>query len=1097
MAGYTPAKRLAVATVFVPLLAIILYQAVNLSWPSDHPRLHSLFQHIKMPSQIRKPYFRTIQKFKADYSPASFSQYVSERTGMHVVVVDQKGPKVQGYFALATEIFDDSGSPHTLEHLVFMGSKSYQYKGLLDKLSSRAYSNTNAWTATDHTAYTLDTAGWEGFAQILPVYLEHVILPTLTDEGCYTEVHHIDGEGNDAGVVYSEMQGVQNNGGEIMDLRARRLLYPGNVGFRYETGGLMENLRVLTADRIRAFHKEMYQPKNLCLVLVGEVDEDHLLQILDDFEDGVLDDIPKPSAPFKRPWTESAQPPAIKQTIVESVPFPEEDESMGDILISMFGPDCNDAPKMAALNVLLTYLAGSSVSVLENTMVEKEELASSIGYWYDARPDTVIWFQPSGVATEKLAFVEQRLFEILKDVASKPLDMNYMLDCIRRERRQLKFNAESSSSFYANGVINDFLFGKRDGSTLKDLGTISEYEKLEEWTDGQWRDFLKKWITDAPHISLLGTPSKELAEKTKAKEEKRLAARREELGPEGLAKLGEKLKAAIAKNDIEIPDSILRKWPVPGVESIHFIESTSARSGLAKKLGTPSNRVQKVIDASANLPLFLQFEDVPTNFVHITVLLGTSEIKTEYRPLLPLFMDNFFNTPIIQNGKKIEFEEVVTRLEQDTISYSMTGGGRAMNDPESIAIQFQVEPEKYAAAVEWIRTMMFDSVFDETRLNAGLAKILAEIPEAKRNGNSMMYAVDAMIHLDNDSSVKARGTLIKAVYMKRLKKLLSKEPETVLSWLEALRKSLFTFNNIRTLVIANVEKLPNPVEAWKPLIAGMDTKSPMLPHVKMSQRLSPDGHNPGEYGAVIVPMPTIDSSFLLSSAKGPTSPTDPILPALMVAISFLEAVEGPLWVAVRGKGLAYGSGFKRDPDGGFVQFSVYRSPDAYRAFVAAKAVVESYINGEAKFEQSALEGAISGIVVGFADEQSTMSTAGQFHFVNGVIRGVDDDYNTRMLKAVRNVTVDEIKKVMKDVLMPAFTPGVSNVVVTCAPIMEEGITKGFTTSGFKTQVQPLSAFHESYGLESDEDEDHDDEDEDEDEEMDDVDGETEDGTEEE
>src|ERR1039458_693859 len=67
-----------------------------------------------MPSQ-KSTHFRTIQKFKADYSPASFSQYVSDRTGMHVVVVDQKGPKVRGYFALATEIFDDSGSPHTLE----------------------------------------------------------------------------------------------------------------------------------------------------------------------------------------------------------------------------------------------------------------------------------------------------------------------------------------------------------------------------------------------------------------------------------------------------------------------------------------------------------------------------------------------------------------------------------------------------------------------------------------------------------------------------------------------------------------------------------------------------------------------------------------------------------------------------------------------------------------------------------------------------------------------------------------------------------------------------------------------------------------------
>jgi Zn-dependent M16 (insulinase) family peptidase len=66
-----------------------------------------------------------------------------------------------------------------------------------------------------------------------------------------------------------------------------------------------------------------------------------------------------------------------------------------------------------------------------------------------------------------------------------------------------------------------------------------------------------------------------------------------------------------------------------------------------------------------------------------------------------------------------------------------------------------------------------------------------------------------------------------------------------------------------------------------------------------------------------------------------------------------------------------------------------------------------------------------------------MSTAGQFHFVNSVVKGVDDDYSTRILKAVRNVTVDEIKQVMKEVLLPAFTPGVSNVVVTCAPIMEE------------------------------------------------------------
>lgn len=43
--------------------------------------------------------------------------------------------------------------------------------------------------------------------------------------------------------------------------------------------------------------------------------------------------------------------------------------------------------------------------------------------------------------------------------------------------------------------------------------------------------------------------------------------------------------------------------------------------------------------------------------------------------------------------------------------------------------------------------------------------------------------------------------------------------------------------------------------------------------------------------------------------------------------------------------------------------------------------------------------------------------------------------------------------------------------------------KGFTEAGFKTQVQPLSNFTESYGLEADEDEGADEEDEEDDEEA--------------
>ena len=38
---------------------------------------------------------------------------------------------------------------------------------------------TNAYTDTDHTCYTVDTAGSDGFLTILPIYLDHILFPEL------------------------------------------------------------------------------------------------------------------------------------------------------------------------------------------------------------------------------------------------------------------------------------------------------------------------------------------------------------------------------------------------------------------------------------------------------------------------------------------------------------------------------------------------------------------------------------------------------------------------------------------------------------------------------------------------------------------------------------------------------------------------------------------------------------------------------------------------------------------------------------------------------------------------------------------------------
>lgn len=90
----------------------------------------------------------------------------------------------------------------------------------------------------DHTCYTIATAGQEGFLRLLPIYIDHILYPTLTDEAFLTEVclkhfcfslhhqydifiqvHHIDPKGGDSGVVYSEMQGRENTPGDLLNLR--------------------------------------------------------------------------------------------------------------------------------------------------------------------------------------------------------------------------------------------------------------------------------------------------------------------------------------------------------------------------------------------------------------------------------------------------------------------------------------------------------------------------------------------------------------------------------------------------------------------------------------------------------------------------------------------------------------------------------------------------------------------------------------------------------------------------------------------------------------------------------------------------------------
>jgi Zn-dependent M16 (insulinase) family peptidase len=145
----------------------------------------------------------------------------------------------------------------------------------------------------------------------------------------------------------------------------QRTAYSPSSAYRSETGGLMEALRVLTADTIRDYHGSYYLPHNLCLIVAGKLSTEALLDVLQKEVEPTIVQHGQAhgSRPenWKRPFMEtpSAEPPIISGMMSETVEFPEKDESSGELAIYFVGPRPQDRLTMKVSFSLAFRLAWS------------------------------------------------------------------------------------------------------------------------------------------------------------------------------------------------------------------------------------------------------------------------------------------------------------------------------------------------------------------------------------------------------------------------------------------------------------------------------------------------------------------------------------------------------------------------------------------------------------------------------------------------------------------------------------------------------------------------------------------------------------------
>ncbi|SCU81509.1 LAMI_0B06546g1_1 [Lachancea mirantina] len=1011
---------------------------------------------------------KKLVSFQVDYAPQyHLTKFISPRTKLQLVHINNtSSPLVQGYFAVATECATDSGVPHTLEHLVFMGSEQHPYKGLLDTAGNLCMSLTNAWTATDQTVYTLTSAGWKGFQKLLPVYLDHILNPTITDEACMTEVYHFDpNDMQEKGVVFSEMEGIESQSWFITMLEKQRQLFPEGSGYRSETGGLTPQLRDLTNKEIREFHRDMYSPDNLCLIISGNVPEDELVKLVEEF-DATL---PAAREERKRPFlnSENSQIPATRSEISESlIEFPETDETQGEVLLSWIGPFYESHTENLAVSLIMDYFTETSLAPFNKELIEvKEPCSNFTENWTDDYMRTILNLNFHGVPADKLQATRTKILNILQ---THKIDLQRMKQVLENEKWEYILKCEKMGATTLGQIcITDFLYGPEDGRILESsLATLADYDLLSQWSQAQWQDLLQVTFLDNKPVIVLGKPSAEMYTQMDKDKAERIKDIDEKLGSQGKEQIKQKLKEAVEHNSTPIPNDLLNEFAIENLQdSVKFIETKGASSFESRFNDQNDGFARKVRNSRPeNFPFAIHFEQLPSKFIELRVLLNTANL-TDIK-LLPLYhvLCELFSMPMKnEDGSIVKFDDVIATLKEETVD-SQIGLGMASDFPDLIEFKISCRNSQYQDAVKWIKHCLYDMIFDKERVEVLLEKYLSSIVELKREGDIMMSSIMDRNFFSSKSMKKSADALFAQAFLEDIMERIKNGDyeSTVLPMFETVREQLRNdFKTFHVLIFGDVNKLEDLYGPWQIFAStpeystsGNALEVPAVP--RLINSLSKLGQHPGK-AAYLITTPASESSYMTVVAKTHIGLTydHPDIPAITLAAQYLECVEGPFWKGIRGAGMAYGASMLRLAECDVLEFVVYRAADVIGGFNTAREIVNALATGQTEFETHLMKGAMSSVINSIATSEPDYFSSALTRYVDDFCKQRGPKYNHTLIKRLNTVSAKDLQRVMKDYFVPLFISASSAVFMSCHPSKADAVTQFLEKEGYNVKLEEL------------------------------------------
>lgn len=134
--------------------------------------------------------------------------------------------------------------------------------------------------------------------------------------------------------------------------------------------------------------------------------------------------------------------------------------------------------------------------------------------------------------------------------------------------------------------------------------------------------------------------------------------------------------------------------------------------------------------------------------------LDTSDLPKELRDYLPLYLESLLELPLERDGKIIPYEDVVTQLNDDTVTSSSSLGVinytlfQCGSYSNTACVSLQVDTSKYEIGLKWMRELLYKNIFTPERLKIIAMKMNNTVAQFKREGRKIAtYTMKGMCYL--------------------------------------------------------------------------------------------------------------------------------------------------------------------------------------------------------------------------------------------------------------------------------------------------------------------------------------------------------------